>query len=380
MISRSARLLARSVRAAGYDVVAIDGFGDADTLAASNAHRPLSFTNHDAIDPKPLYNVLDEIEHAYGRMPIAWGSGWERSAYLLKALSTNWRIIGSSPEALFALSQPEKLNRLIELASVTSGVRSVMPASISFKSTAGRQTLSKSRYHSGGHSVHRIVGRCYAESSRFFQQYIRGRSYSANFLVLDAKRSDTRSEQQKVCLLGCSQHFELQPDQKYPYRQGAAVSSRIAENLANDLTVVAGNLAESLNMHGLFGIDFILNEQSLFIVDVNPRPTGTIGLHLSETDIGKYHIQAPATVDMIATRDNYHACGVLYAETPVAVTPALSWPEWVSDRPVINQQISIGYPVCTIVSSGSSGAEATTHLRHRYQQVRKLLARHVVVA
>lgn len=158
------------------------------------------------------------------------------------------------------------------------------------------------------------------------------------------------------------------------------------ERVRRGLTDQATVLARESGLSGIFGVDFVLDEQGIpWILEVNPRYTASV--ELLELAFQRSLLSLPGD-DQIAspappaeTSARLIAKAVLYARAPL-IAPDLSaglshdnvWaiPE-VADIPVPGSAIDATWPICTVMSEGTSLAECLNRLRNRVDTVRKMV-------
>ena len=105
--AQAGRALAEAARRAGLRPYVADLFGDADTLAAAEAYRPLPgrFGTPPAADATVA--ALDHLAVAAGRpIGLILGSGFEDAPDLIGRLAARHRLIGASAETVSTLKAP----------------------------------------------------------------------------------------------------------------------------------------------------------------------------------------------------------------------------------------------------------------------------------
>ena len=344
-------MLAKAAQQAGYAPLVIDAYGDSDTRRAAHEYRRLCYSGA-GIDWLALRSDLSELERRYGRVPICWGSGWEHSGHLLAALSYRYPIIGSSPEALLALANPNWPQSI--------DAHSFVAAAFEFP-PSNQGHLIKDRMRAGGHSVRFSTDDKFLPARCFAQQYLVGASLSVVCLAT-GKRLE---------FIGWNEHFLLQKNPMFPFRHSAAIG--IPAPCKDDLLFNAIAIAaKKLRLRGLFGVDLILSKDGEpRIVDLNPRPTATVPLHLALAGAFKLHVEPQTQLNSRCrpTLARRRGIAVVYADIPITLPKKLNWPPWVSDVPYQHCAFRNGEPVCTIQAEADTVNEVKRILEARLDEL-----------
>jgi predicted ATP-grasp superfamily ATP-dependent carboligase len=148
-------------------------------------------------------------------------------------------------------------------------------------------------------------------------------------------------------------------------------------------------IAERFSLVGLFGVDAILDGQTVWPVEVNPRYPASVEVLERAFDIQALRIHAdvccsgrlPERVPRAGTR----RCGkaILYAPADVRVSPEFGkfaeertkpwpWPD-LADVPEVGTRLRRGKPVTTVFAEASAEAPVRDLLELRIDAVRRLL-------
>ena len=132
-------------------------------------------------------------------------------------------------------------------------------------------------------------------------------------------------------------------------------------------------ITKRTELFGLCGSDFIIDEnQSIFVIDINPRPPATFELHESQESLFAAHIKSfnGGPINYISYNHNFSKGYVIYyAKENLLIPENLKWPSWVKDRPYDKQMILIKNPVCTIHAEGGSEQEVENKLINRLKEI-----------
>jgi predicted ATP-grasp superfamily ATP-dependent carboligase len=104
----SVRALAEAARRDGLEVLALDLFGDADTLAASAQWQPIGDSATLQIDAQMLLAALRQAAAAGELLGWVAGSGFDGRPDLLAAGQAVLPLLGCPPEAVAAVRHPQR--------------------------------------------------------------------------------------------------------------------------------------------------------------------------------------------------------------------------------------------------------------------------------
>jgi predicted ATP-grasp superfamily ATP-dependent carboligase len=134
-------------------------------------------------------------------------------------------------------------------------------------------------------------------------------------------------------------------------------------------------LVPALGLVGLCSIDFLLHEEAIQVLEVNPRPSASLSLYDEDYAGGlmQAHVHACVGEDAPAVRQaaSPKLRGEMIVFAPAdLVVDASSWVNLsgVHDLPIPGTRFKAGAPVCTVSASGRSVAkvhEALVQAAHR---------------
>ena len=161
-----------------------------------------------------------------------------------------------------------------------------------------------------------------------------------------------------------------------PLALGAALDDQVAR-LAEVLVAEAGLI-------GLFGIDLVLDEDSAWPIEINPRYTGSaevIEMASRRSMIGR-HLEAfgePPVApfcDRSNTTGTIHGKAVLYAPRDIEIAGLPEGgPSWrVADTPGHGTRIAGGRPICTVLAAAETPRECRDVLKQAADDLYRELA------
>jgi predicted ATP-grasp superfamily ATP-dependent carboligase len=160
----------------------------------------------------------------------------------------------------------------------------------------------------------------------------------------------------------------------------------------------AGMAVAAMGAVGLFGIDFVLDDDGrVWVIEVNPRYTASvevveratgaraIATHVEATRAKKGLLRRACGVQESRGRGDFHGKAILFAADDVSITPDFaSWcmgqvqpPHWsaLADVPRGGTRIPAGRPVLTVFAEAASCDEVERRLQRKCREVEgKLVA------
>jgi predicted ATP-grasp superfamily ATP-dependent carboligase len=350
LVSVSARMLAELGVRAGHDIVALDRFGDLDLQRLC----PTVSVLRDLGGKGGMAALVDAAEDIPAPSVI-YGAGLENRPELVARLASGRRLLGCTRETLERVRDPAVLGASLRAAGLdypsTFGARDAPR-----RADRSRRWLRKPVRGGGGRGVREWRGGA-LDGGVVVQERISGLACSA------AAVADGRS----AVLLGVSEqligHRGLGA-RGYAWC-GNVVPPRLEEVERRALAVAARStcthLASAFELRGLFGVDLVWDGARAWVVEVNPRPTGSLECVEAAHVVGVFaaHLEAcggrlPLTAPAPAPR---RAAGkaILFATEDVLVGDTRGWPaRGIRDVPHPRERIAAGHPICTLVSTQES--------------------------
>lgn len=345
----SVRSAAESAEQDGWEVSAIDLFGDVDTRrSARRWHR---------LTPTRDFSLL------LGRLPpgpLILTGGMEQWYERLDGIRHERPVLAPATETIARLREPAFLQSLAH----ASGLHfpRFRPAG---SAEVPRGWLAKSRRSTAGLSVSTSLAGPPSDAD-YFQQRVAGRPFGAAFLA-----TDSGSE-----LLGVARSMTRSMG-RYPFLYAGSLGPvRIAAECRRTLERLGETIRQQLSMRGLFGVDLLADRsgERLWLLEINPRITAS--MELFETPHGPSLITRHAAsygFVIAARRAATTQTAAFAAELPVRLKrivwsrEAFRWnPEWqqaavsgiapvvLRDIPQPDSAIACGQPVVSLCASGWS--------------------------
>lgn len=366
--AQSGRALAQAARRAGYRPFVADMFGDSDTLAMSEAHRPLPGRFGAGPAAGAVIAALDGLAVAAGDpVGVVLGSGFEASPRLIARIAARHRLVGVGARTVAALKDPFGFAVLCARLGVPHPAVSRGPV------PDPDGWLLKRAGGSGGSHIRPATIRS-APPGDYLQRRAPGRAYALNVLA------DGRT----IRVLALTEQWS-DPGPRRPFRYGGALWRGSAEPaVLSEATVAAvlrgvERIAAATGLRGIASADFLAGEAGWWLTEINPRPGATLDiLDRRASPLLSAHVAAslgampeigPPPADAAAAR-------ICYAQAEHAPIPALAWPDHVRDRPRTGSRVRREAPLCTVLATGADGSAALHELDARTARLRAVLAQH----
>jgi uncharacterized protein len=356
VLANSARALAASARRAGLAPLAIDVFGDDDMREASLAAITLDGGLSAGLTSGKVAGAVESLIRDFDPMGLVYGSGFEQQPQLIGAIARMTRIFGNDAETVTRSKDPLLLAQLCAAVGISH-------PSITFAAPQEPDSwLMKARGGSGGAHVTTPKRGRPALPSCYFQRRVTGECISALF-VADGHRAE---------IIGFSAQWRS-PTPASPFRYGGAVGpidvgAAQGEEIARSLACIAAKLG----LVGLNSADFVVSDDTVWLIEINPRPGAT--LDVFEPDQGALLVNHLAACEgrlvTVPLGSELKAAQVVYAPCDIVTSNSRrNWPDWMADRPLPGTRVAAGDPLCTVLASGATVESARNQVERRARDV-----------
>ena len=338
------------------DVVAFDLFGDLDLRR--RASRVVTGGG-----------LSELVEAALAEPPggVVYGASFENHLALVARLAERHALLGNVPETLRAVRDPVGLGATLRDAGFPFPRTSV--SAVPERTGAW---LRKPLRGGGGTRVRDWRGGALPRGT-FVQQRIAGLACSA------AAVGDGRS----AVMLGVSEQLIGRRElgaRGYAWC-GNLVPPRLDEAQRRALAVAArticAHLAHAFGLRGLFGVDLVWDGDRAWVVEVNPRPTGSLECVEAAYDVGVFaaHLEGCAghlpAVALAPSPGRAAGKAILFATRDVRLGDTSDWRDrGIRDVPHPRERIRAGGPICTLVSVQDSPEAVLADLEARAAALR----------
>lgn len=356
------RMLAQLAVRAGYNVVALDYFGDSDLRATCPGRSLLR-------DEGLPYSAaaLVEAAGALDAPAVVYTANLENFPAEVARLAQGRELLGNSPETLAQVRDPARLAAALH----AGGFNFPKTFAAGFRPTLepGRRWLWKPLAGGGGHGI-RVWRGGLTPGEGVFQEYLPGLAGSAAFVA----------NEHGAVLLGLTEQLighRAFGAGGFTYC-GNLVPPRLpADELAallQEVRSIISHLAATFRLRGLNGLDFIWQAGRAWTLEVNPRPSASLelldlayGLQVFGLHVRSFSGYLP-DFDLAEALTHGPAAGkaIVYAPREVRVGDTGAWAgQDICDIPHPGEVIRQGNPVCTLLATADTPAACLRQLRRR---------------
>jgi uncharacterized protein len=343
VVAVSARMLAELAAADGYDVIALDRFGDVDLRAvAPGATAPSS---------EALAALAGDVDAG----AVVYGAGFENRPDLVIRLADGRELLGTPPALLAPARDPWAVGAAARAAGARAPETLASAGELPAGGPAGAGWVRKPRLGGGGRGVRRWAGGRLAPKE-ILQRRIHGLSCSA-VAIGDGRRAG---------VLGLTEQLHLRPGFAW---MGNVTPPRLPDaelaELDGRLRDVCDEVAARFGVRGAFGVDAIWDGKHAWVLELNPRPPASLELFGPGTF--EAHVRGARGLELPrASTSRASACAnvklVLFASHELRAPDPGWWPAGlVHDVPRAGEMIKRGAPICTLISADV----AVSELAHR---------------
>jgi predicted ATP-grasp superfamily ATP-dependent carboligase len=371
IVGASTRSAAASAVRAGFHPLAADLFADADLqrIATTTRIRPY---------PEGFLDWMRTVE------PPSWmyTGALENYPELVDQMAWIAPLLGNPGDVLARVRSPWELSDSLRGAGLlfpeTRASAEGLPIDGSW--------LAKTYNGASGSGVRIFGGKEISTEQVCYQKRIDGTPCAAVYVAAD------RNAQ----LLGITRQIIGEPwlrARGFQYA-GSIGPWPVAEATRATLGHLGNVLSEQFELAGLFGVDFILDGEQVWTVEVNPRYTASVEIVERCTGVRAIEAHVAACGDLTfdsgraddsPSRDvaNCHGKATLFATRDVVISQEFAdysvaeslrspWP-MLGDVSAAGTPIENGRPVLTIFASGTSVTDVVQRLRERVVEVERRL-------
>ena len=357
IIGASVRAAVQSAASTPWTIFGMDMFGDIDTC--TNCQFQL-------LDPYP-----EQAFRSLGNIPIqavCITGAIENHPHLLQHLAASAELYAPSLAQISRLRDPFELQR--QLTAAGFAYPTTLPSGTT--SLPGKQKwLSKPVASAAGLGISKLesLQDRSIDESRVLQQFIDGRSLSATFLT----------HPNQTHLLGVTKQLlgEAAFNAKGFQYCGSIGPLVLSTSLQQHLLELGSFLQREYKLRGLIGVDFVLQDNRVWVIEINPRYTAS--MELLESAMGRSLIQlhldsfSDTCPDLGGRPLSNQTFGkaILFASEEVTIPPTLSshWEQCLNstggdcaDLPLIGSTIARGHPLFTVFAQGETVSDTFQRL------------------
>ncbi len=352
LIGLSVRALAESAVHSGYPVIALDSFGDQDLKALTESYS-LHHDLHTLYNPQALYQASRRLVFD----TVAYTSSMENHPDILGRFARSHKIIGNPACVVRSVRSWKALFARIKRAGFPVP-ETIFPGAYR-ETDSGRRWLIKPMLSGGGHGINFLQRETLPGRRLMLQEYIHGKSCSASFVANGHECTVVGITEQLIGVreLGsfdfryCGNLLPL-PEVLDP-DSGKVILERVRS--------LAAFVTREYGLTGVNGMDFILNDNQVWLMEVNPRYSASMELIERAYGLPVFHLHVQAAaerrlpvfnLETFLKGGDFFGKAILFAENDAIAPDTQSW--WnraIRDIPVSGEKLRRGYPICTILAS-----------------------------
>jgi predicted ATP-grasp superfamily ATP-dependent carboligase len=341
-------MLAEAAALDGFDIVALDLFGDADTRRAATRWQAIGKSGSVQLDGVRVLDALREL--AQDAAAIGWipGSGFEGRPDLLEAGARLLPLIGTPADAVRRVRDPSVFFGVLAAHGIAHPqVRGDAPAD-----TEG-WLLKDARACGGWHIRHAHAGVA-PSASHYFQRAMPGLPMSATFIA----------NGRESLLLGINELI-VRPFGAHPHVYCGCVGPvLVADDVLRRVGDAIRLLSAEFTLRGWCSLDFILDGDSIGVLELNPRPPASLALYAQRGLIDAQlraclHAELPSAAAF--TPAQVAGNEIVYARRPLRVDDAcarrLADHPNLHDLPMAGARFAVGDPICSLSANAHDAAQ-----------------------
>ena len=357
------RMLATSARRGGFDVAVLDLFNDLDTRRVATRSEKVSgydqglarFSRHALLQAAARLAPLDCYPG------LVFGSGFEDDTDTLAELSEGRRLYGNDVATIDLIKDPRRFFQLLKKWAIPHPEFSLL------RPGNPHGWLAKKIGGSGGAHVSAAARSEHDFANQYYQRYIDGKNYSVSFLA----------NGERALIVGCNEPWTIAlGDWPYCYL-GAINHVPLPGALLSRLQWTLDVIVQETSLVGLNGMDFIVYGDDYFVIEVNPRPSGTLDLYDADCPQGLFHWHLRASDGVLPSRlferTLLRAHAVVYTEQALRLDRDVQWPNWCSDIPERGSVFAPRMPVCMVHADGDDHVAVKALVRTRRENILTLI-------
>jgi uncharacterized protein len=363
----STRAAAESAARAGFDVIAIDAFGDLDQHpAVRSLSLPLngaSFTAHAAAEA--VRNVTADA--------TVYLSPFENHARAIDALSADRALWGNPPDVIRRVRDPFLLAGVLRRRGFSTPITRVdVPPEL----VDAKEWLVKPFRSGGGNGVRSWSPDAPVSNGYYAQERIAGVPASVVFVAARGQAVPVAISRQ---LIG-DEAFGVSG---YRYCGNVLASTDdevFSERVVELLMAVSREVTKQFGLIGLNGIDCVVKDEVPYVIEVNPRWCASMELVERQYGMSMFGAHAAACVDGVLPSfelARVHQTGsvlgkaIVFAQEDVVAVDTRAWlgDETVRDIPKPGEPLARGQPICTVFAEGENSGACLEALKRRAHDV-----------
>lgn len=323
-------MLAEGASRSGFIPWVIDLFADQDTLRLSERVFRV-----DTLDAPFLRKIIADFKSRHPCPPVVYGSGLEHYPKTLELINRECELIGNDIETVRGLQQKKRFFELLDHLEID------YPRVAFTEPMTTEKWLIKPEAGEGGIGIRQFRNGMPAQGNIYWQKHIEGTVGSALFL------SDGRSVQ----IIGFHTQWTENQAESNPFQFAGIINcSPLSTEQEHKVSSWIAAILRAIPLKGLNTLDFIIQGERIYVLEVNPRPSASMQLY--DADLFGAHLNACRGLLYNTNFTNHQVCAyrIVYADRNITIPDAFSWPKACRDLPIAGSIIRKGQPICSIIA------------------------------
>ena len=304
---------------------------------------------------------MDYFIERYAVGHVVYGSGFEYYPESLRYLASRLLVLGNSADTFAALHDKAVFfPRLERLTIPYPDVCFCTPESAD-------KWLVKPMQGQGGLGIKHYQPKDDIDSAVYWQKYQAGTQHSVLFLADGKKAQVIGFNTQWTVALSAAQAFIF---------AGIINSCDLLDEHKERITAWLHKLVCEFGLKGLNSLDFIQEGDTVFVLEINPRPSASLQLY--DADLLTRHIKASQgeLTDYAPSYTGYTGYQIVYAQQDVMIPDGFEWPDGCMDLPGFGVMCRAGQPVCSIIAHQKQAHLAMNALQIKQFNLQKVFNTH----
>ena len=365
----SARPLAEAAAREGFKAIALDLFGDRDTLSAASEWLPIGAPEALRIDATKLLDALSSLARRGDVHGWVAGAGFDGQSELLAQGAARLPLIGTAPADQRRVRDPARFFGFLKACGFA------YPPVRHHGATQAAGWLAKDAGGCGGWHITRAEPATPSPRSpqRYLQREMRGVSMSATYIA----------NGRDAVLLGFNEQI-VRPLGARPWvYHGVLGPVPVTEAVRSEVGAALRALTPTFALRGLGSLDFLLDGDRVLVLEVNPRPPASLALygrvgaggvlraHLRACQLGELPALATAASALVNGHQIVFAPHALHLDDGTLTHWATA--SQFHDQPRAATRFAAGEPLCSVSACGADAASVKSELAHRSAAVLRTL-------
>ncbi len=352
------RAYAQAAVACGHAVIALDAFIDTDTKRVSEQAFKLNMLGWQ-LDEAAFKRVFSDLELSEVE-GFLYGSLFDATPELLDWIAARVQIIGNPPEVLKKAKAFSFFDLLDDLKIRYPEVRLEKPVET-------KHWLCKQIGGSGGMHVRPASRNMTAD---YYQREVIGEPVSMLF-VADGKEMQS---------IGFNRQL-VAPAPELPYRFAGAVSGvQLPLAVEQVFCESARKLTVELGLRGICSLDGVLDGETLWVLELNPRLSATFDLYQNaHPNLFEAHMQG-CKGELPEVQQYKSSCAqvILYADDALVLPLDFAWPAWAINIPPVEEfssrvEIKNNAPICSVRAEAETAELAFAQVMQSAKKLKEMM-------